>query len=485
MRAFIYARVSKDEEGSASLESQLQACREYARQKGYTVVAEFTETASAFAPLNRRKVFKEMIERALQGECDVIVVWDLTRFARLQEVAVVVRSQLEKVGVRVESVRDPISGDDIVSRIYRGLMELFAEVESLQISSRTKRGLLNAVRKGHWCFGIPFGYRVENKHLVPDPETAPIVQRLFALACEGYTIKELERLTKIPKSTVARILRNPVYAGEYVWRGIVIQTPALVDRETFDRVQALLSVRLTHIPARTSSAQHPLAGLVYCHCGARCLLLAGKSGRYRYYVCKRRLEDECDMTFVNAERLERALVQALFEQLKAIPVDEWERIVDEELSVLVNDLVRNKEALLRRQQAIQRKIEHLLSLLPQSQTARGIIQRELDKLAAELQQLEAEQIQTERDIEVLRSSTRLLAQNLLTLLDDLRTYENLNIRERRLLMRAWVRRVEIRKQNKEIHAIAEVSLFSVPSHSGRLWDELRTARTTIAFVVPA
>jgi len=106
-------------------------------------------------------------------------------------------------------------------------------------------------------------------------------------------------------------------------------------------------------------------------------------------------------------------------------------------------------------------------------------------LAAELQQLEAEQIQTERDIEVLRSSTRLLAQNLLTLLDDLRTYENLNIRERRLLMRAWVRRVEIRKQNKEIHAIAEVSLFSVPSHSGRLWDELRTARTTIAFVVPA
>jgi len=485
MRAFIYARVSKDEEGSASLESQLQACREYARQKGYTVVAEFTETASAFAPLNRRKVFKEMVERALQGECDVIVVWDLTRFARLQEVAVVVRSQLEKVGVRVESVRDPISGDDIVSRIYRGLMELFAEVESLQISSRTKRGLLNAVRKGHWCFGIPFGYRVENKHLVPDPETAPIVQRLFALACEGYTIKELERLTKIPKSTVARILRNPVYAGEYVWRGIVIQTPALVDRETFDRVQALLSVRLTHIPARTSSAQHPLAGLVYCHCGARCLLLAGKSGRYRYYVCKRRLEDECDMTFVNAERLERALVQALFEQLKAIPVDEWERIVDEELSVLVNDLVRNKEALLRRQQAIQRKIEHLLSLLPQSQTARSIIQRELDKLAAELQQLEAEQIQTERDIEVLRSSTRLLAQNLLTLLDDLRTYENLNIRERRLLMRAWVRRVEIRKQNKEIHAIAEVSLFSVPSHSGRLWDELRTARTTIAFVVPA
>jgi DNA invertase Pin-like site-specific DNA recombinase len=129
MRAFVYARVSKDEEGSASLESQLTACWEFCRQRGYTVVAEFTESASAFAPLNRRKVFRAMIERALQGECDVIVVWDQTRFARLQEVAIMVRSQLEKAKVRVESVRDPVSGDDIVSRIYRGLMELFAERE--------------------------------------------------------------------------------------------------------------------------------------------------------------------------------------------------------------------------------------------------------------------------------------------------------------------------------------------------------------------
>jgi DNA invertase Pin-like site-specific DNA recombinase len=485
MRAFVYARVSKDEEGSASLESQLAACREFCRQRGYTVVAEFTESASAFAPINRRKVFRAMIERALQGECDVIVVWDLSRFARLQEVAVMVRSQLEKAGVRVESVRDPVSGDDLVSRVYRGLMELFAEVESLQISSRTKRGLMNAVRKGHWCFGVPFGYRVENKRLVPDPETAPVVQRLFTLAADGYTLKELERLTNIPKSTIQRILRSTVYAGEYVWRGIIIQTPALIDRETFDRVQAMLSVRLTHMPARTSAAQHPLAGLVYCACGARCLLLAGKSGRYRYYACKRRFSDECDLPFVNAEKLERALVQALFEQLKAIPLDEWERIVGEELQVLMSDLQRNKEALLRRQQAIQRKIEHLLTLLPQTQTARGIVQRELDKLATELQQIEAERTQVEHDIEVLRSSTKGLAQNLRTLLDDLSTYENLSQRERRLVLRAWVKRVEVRQQNKELHATAEVSLFSVQPRGGRWWDELRTARTTIAFLVPA
>jgi chromosome segregation ATPase len=188
---------------------------------------------------------------------------------------------------------------------------------------------------------------------------------------------------------------------------------------------------------------------------------------------------------VNAEKLERALVQALFEQLKAIPIDEWERIVSEELQVLMSDLQRSKDALLRRQQAIQRKIEHLLALLPQTQTARGIVQRELDKLAAELQQIEAERAQIERDIEVLISSKESLAQNLKTLLDDLSTYENLSQRERRLVMRAWVRRIEVRQQNNEIHAVAEVSLFSVQMRGGRWWDELRTARTTIAFLVPA
>jgi chromosome segregation ATPase len=151
----------------------------------------------------------------------------------------------------------------------------------------------------------------------------------------------------------------------------------------------------------------------------------------------------------------------------------------------MSDLQRNKEALLRRQQAIQRKIEHLLTLLPQTQTARGIVQRELDKLATELQQIEAERTQVEHDIEVLRSSTKGLAQNLRTLLDDLSTYENLSQRERRLVLRAWVKRVEVRQQNKELHATAEVSLFSVQPRGGRWWDELRTARTTIAFLVPA
>jgi hypothetical protein len=53
------------------------------------------------------------------------------------------------------------------------------------------------------------------------------------------------------------------------------------------------------------------------------------------------------------------------------------------------------------------------------------------------------------------------------------------------MLRAWVKRVEVRKQNNEIHAVAEVSLFSVQTRGGRLWDELRTARTTIAFLVPS
>lgn len=178
-RAFIYARVSKDEEGSASLESQIQACREYCARKNYIIVEEFTETASAFAPVNRRLVFREMIERALEGECDVIVVWDHTRFSRLQEASVLVKSQLNKHGIRVEYVKEPSFSDDITQRIYSGLMELFAEV-----SARTKRGLENAIREGHWCFGIPFGYKVVDKRLVPDEDKASVVRRLFSLAAD-------------------------------------------------------------------------------------------------------------------------------------------------------------------------------------------------------------------------------------------------------------------------------------------------------------
>lgn len=485
-RAFIYARVSKDEEGSASLESQIQACREYCARKNYIIVEEFTETASAFAPVNRRPVFREMIERALEGECDVIVVWDHTRFSRLQEASVLVKSQLNKHGIRVEYVKEPSFSDDITQRIYSGLMELFAEVESLQISARTKRGLENAIRKGHWCFGIPFGYKVVDKRLVPDEDKASVVRRLFSLAAQGYTIKEIAKMTNIPKSTVARILRSTVYAGEYVWRGIAIPTPALVDKETFEKVQAMLTVRLTHIPRASIAATHPLSGLVFCECGGRCLSLTAKSGKYRYFVCKRRLEGECEMVFVNAALLEQSLVAALFNALQSIPTEQFENVVNEEIDVYLKDLMRLSSALLRREQALERKAKHLLSLLPQTETAQQIVIAELEKIADELKEIANERSRIENEIAVLNSSKKVLAEKLRTLLDDLRTYEMLDERERRMLMRAWVERVVIRKQGQEIYAVATVRLFPTQATGGRLWDVLRTKLMhEIVFAVPA
>lgn len=485
-RAFIYARVSKDEEGSASLESQIQACREYCAMKNYLIVGEFTEVASAFAPANRRPVFVQMIERALQGECDVIVVWDHTRFSRLQEAAVLVKSQLNKHGIRVEYVKEPSFSDDITQRIYSGLMELFAEVESLQISARTKRGLENAIRKGHWCFGIPFGYKVVDKRLVPDDEKASVVRRLFTLAAQGYTIKEIAKMTNIPKSTVARILRSTVYAGEYVWRGIVIPTPPLVDKETFEKVQAMLTVRLTHIPRAAVAAAHPLAGLVFCECGSRCLSLTAKSGKYRYFVCRRRLQGECDMTFVNAALLEESLAAALFTSLQSIPTEQWEAVVNEEINVYVSDLKRLSESLLRREQALERKAQHLLALLPKTETAQQIIVAELEKIASEMREIKEERSRIENELTVLESSKKVLAEKILTFLDDLRTYETLDERERRMLMRAWVERVVIRKRDQEIYATATVRLFPTQTTGGRLWDVLRTKLThEIAFAIPA
>ncbi len=98
-------------------------------------------------------------------------------------------------------------------------------------------------------------------------------------------------------------------------------------------------------------------------------------------------------------------------------------------------------------------------MLLKTETAQQIIVAELDKIAHEIQEVTKERERVENEIMVLNSSKRVLAEKLWTLLEELRTYEMLEERERRMLMRAWVERVVIRKQNNEIQAIATVRLF--------------------------
>ncbi|HRO01626.1 MAG TPA: zinc ribbon domain-containing protein [Nitrobacter sp.] len=97
--------------------------------------------------------------------------------------------------------------------------------------------------------------------------------------------------------------------------------PAIIERETFDQVQALLQARnpKTELPARVVIGPTLLTGICYCgNCGGAMTLRTGKNGRYRYYACSikaRQGEAGCKGRAIPMDKLDTMVISHIEERL--------------------------------------------------------------------------------------------------------------------------------------------------------------------------
>ena len=156
-------------------------------------------------------------------------------------------------------------------------------------------------KKGIWMGSVPpYGYRVENRQLVIDPERAEHVRWIFARFVEIGSATELARqidqrglLTangdRIDKKYLYRLLNNRAYIGEAVHKGESYprEHEAILDRIVWDKVHTILQESPHKRPANTR-AETPalLKGLIYGLDGAVFSPThTRKRGKlYRYYV---------------------------------------------------------------------------------------------------------------------------------------------------------------------------------------------------------
>jgi site-specific DNA recombinase len=208
----------------------------------------------------------------------------------------------------------------------------------------------------------PFGYRVDPERprdptgVRRDEAEAAIVAEMFAwYAEEGRSLYGLaQRLQRgaVPTPSGLRrwnlaslhvILTNPVYTGQ-VYSGrvrrragrapvtsagaipasrivlpreewvAVASVPAIIDEETFDRVQARLSQNRAFAARNNTAHPYLLRGLVSCGaCGLACMGRHLRPG-YRYYCCRGKLpavhscrDTKCQARYAPAEALEAAV----------------------------------------------------------------------------------------------------------------------------------------------------------------------------------
>jgi hypothetical protein len=116
-------------------------------------------------------------------------------------------------------------------------------------------------------------------------------------------------------TSIHKMLTNVYYVGivEYGGRRVTGRHEPLVDRDTFDRVQAHLAARAV-AGDRPSKHEHYLRGTLYCaECGGRLLfsINSGNGGSYEYFACinraSRNPQASCRSRHYQAALIEKAI----------------------------------------------------------------------------------------------------------------------------------------------------------------------------------
>ena len=332
-RVCLYTRISTDEENQpTSLASQHERLEAFCKvQEDWRVIAHHEDRASG-TKLDRPGL-QAALDLARQGRIDQLLVYRIDRLSRKVRQLSSIAEELAKLDVTLRSATEPFDTGSAAGRMMLQMLGVFAEFEHATIVDRVTSGIERRAREGRWPNGrIPFGYaRDENKQLIPDERTAPVIRRIFKWYVAGKlgAAAIARRLDSEQAPAPARgwqpnivlwMLSNKAYVGRVHWREQSfpgLHEP-LIDQETFDRAQALLKERGENLAMRAASrADFLLTGLMRC---GRCrrayvgMSARGNGGTYHYYACSGRQKlgpKGCDGERIPREKLEAAVLSQL------------------------------------------------------------------------------------------------------------------------------------------------------------------------------
>lgn len=306
----LYSRVSTtDQLEGMSIEAQVNALRTWANSHGH-IIREFVDAGkSAWTEnLTKRPAFVEMLDAARSHEIDGIAVTHLDRFSRKLLVTLQSLGELGKLGVGFVSLEN--SSFDFTrpsDRLMLVILGAFAEYYSAELSRKIKRGLETRANKGLKVGLLPFGFVKDDKgDVVLDAHDAPGVVLAFesyhasgvsfnavadALNSAGYRSRTAHGRGLFNKHSVDEILHNPMYAGVVSFKGREIpgMFPAIITRELFDEVQAILqSRRKRRYTAFRAHQVYLLNGIIVCSGCGRVMRANSRTERgvtWLYYRC--------------------------------------------------------------------------------------------------------------------------------------------------------------------------------------------------------
>ena len=241
-RVAAYARVSTDEEDQLnSYNAQIDEFEKRIKANpDWEFVGMYADEGITGTSTKHRKNFNLMIDAALAGEIDLILVKSISRFARNTIDCLKTKRALQEKGVEIFFEKENISSLDERAETMLTIYASFAQEESRSISTNVTWGVRKRMRDGTWKFPAKtlIGYKKnDDGFLEIVPEEALIIQKIFNYFMDGFTYREIidllnEEGIKRPKSKTGKwninviynILGNEKYCGDLLFQKTYVKS---------------------------------------------------------------------------------------------------------------------------------------------------------------------------------------------------------------------------------------------------------------------
>ncbi len=231
LKIVAYCRVSTEKEQQLdSLEQQKEFFQEFARQNNYELINIYADEGITGRQTRKRDEFNRMMRDARKGLFDMLVVKDISRFARNTVDLLTSVRELKSMNIEVQFISNSykaLGNSEFILTVYGAI----AQEESAGLSKKVKFGKNITAKKGR-VPNIVFGYNKlekEKYNLEINEEEANIVREMYDMYVnKRYGCAKIAKIlnergirTKRDQSyfcgtAVSRTLKHKIYIGQVV-----------------------------------------------------------------------------------------------------------------------------------------------------------------------------------------------------------------------------------------------------------------------------